>query len=213
MAAQKIKRRQICHDWTGTVATIDFAAHQYYLGIRIGEDDEMVPRKRIGAVPLALDAVNATTAINALSLNGAIVGTEAGNIPVLNASGKFDSSLITADTIDTSDFVLDDDDRLHKQNTDTGTSKKTFVLGKGVSLNNNFKLSVSKDSGRPALRYNGSQDRWEFSNNGSTYYEISSGATGSYLSLSGGTMTGDIVFAPTQTVSASMISGMVGGIL
>ncbi|MEA1925899.1 MAG: hypothetical protein U9M90_01470, partial [Patescibacteria group bacterium] len=190
--------------------TVDFAAQQYFLGIRIGEDDEMVPRKRVGAVPLALDAMNAATAANALSLNGATVGSGAGNIPVLNASGKLDSSLITVDTIDTSDFVLDDDDRLHDQNTDTGTSKKTFILGKGVNLNNNFTLSVSKKSGRPALRYNGSQDRWEFSNDGSTYQALESGAAGSYLSLSGGTMAGNIVFAPAQTVSASIISGTLG---
>ena len=34
-------------------ASFNFAASNYYIGIRVGEDAEMVPRKRIGAVPLA----------------------------------------------------------------------------------------------------------------------------------------------------------------
>ncbi|MDI6778488.1 MAG: hypothetical protein QMD77_04885, partial [Patescibacteria group bacterium] len=54
--------------YLGQIAPIptsfDFAAGNYYLGIRIGEDAEMVPRKRIGAVPLA------RTAMNAQSLSG-----------------------------------------------------------------------------------------------------------------------------------------------
>ena len=72
-------------------ANFNFAASNYYIGIRVGEDAEMVPRKRIGAVPLARTAMNATT------VNGLIVGNAAGNIPTSN--GNLNTNL-NADLLD-----------------------------------------------------------------------------------------------------------------
>ncbi len=47
--------------YLGTVnpipSSIIFSKNIYYLGIRMGTDSEMVPRKRIGAVPLAIDSL------------------------------------------------------------------------------------------------------------------------------------------------------------
>jgi len=63
--------------------TLDFGSKIYYLGIRVGQDSELVPRKRIGAVPLARTALNALTA---QTLAGYTVGNAAGNIPVSNGT-------------------------------------------------------------------------------------------------------------------------------
>ncbi|MDO8566502.1 MAG: hypothetical protein Q7S04_04980, partial [Candidatus Moranbacteria bacterium] len=59
--------------------TLNFENGDYYLGIRIGTDSEMVPRKRLGAVP---------SAINSQFLNGYPVGTKAKMIPLLGKGGS-----------------------------------------------------------------------------------------------------------------------------
>lgn len=67
---------------------IDFSQESYYLGVRIGEDSEMVPRKKIGSVSLAINALNAA------SLSGAVIGEEEGNVPILGNGGTFDETLL-----------------------------------------------------------------------------------------------------------------------
>jgi hypothetical protein len=68
---------------------LNFNSGSFYLGIRIGTDSEMVPRKKIGAIPLA---------INALSLEGSVLGTAQGNIPQLGKGGKIDLKMMPAIT-------------------------------------------------------------------------------------------------------------------
>ena len=189
-------------------ASVNFATRQYYLGLRIGEDSEMVPRKRIASVPLARNAIGSFTANNALTLNGARAGTSAGNIVVLGSDGKIDSNFFSVEPTDTSNFVEDDDDRLHDQNTDTGTSERTFVLGDGAGLSGNFDLAISNTSGMPTLRYNSTTATWQLSNDGSNFSNINTGTSGNFLPLTGGSMTGNIIFAPTQTISSTIISGI-----
>ncbi len=65
--------------------SINFGGAQYYLGIKIGTDSEMVPRKKMSAVPLA---INALSAQNAQTIAGAVIGTGSGNILALGAGGK-----------------------------------------------------------------------------------------------------------------------------
>ena len=64
---------------------LNFSSQNYYLGIRIGTDSEMVPRKKIGAVSLAIDSE---------SLQGAVLGTQSGNIPQIGISGKLSAGII-----------------------------------------------------------------------------------------------------------------------
>ncbi|MFA6174910.1 MAG: hypothetical protein WC701_14705, partial [Kiritimatiellales bacterium] len=72
-------------------ASFNFAASNYYIGIRVAEDAEMTPRKRIGAVPLA------RTAMNAITAGGLTVGNAAGNVPTSN--GTLNTNL-NADLLD-----------------------------------------------------------------------------------------------------------------
>ncbi|MDD5489777.1 MAG: hypothetical protein PHP25_03820, partial [Candidatus Moranbacteria bacterium] len=68
--------------------SLNFGSRAYYLGIRVGEDAELVPRKRIGAVPLARVAMN---------IAGQSIGNGAGNIPLSN--GTLNTNL-NADLLD-----------------------------------------------------------------------------------------------------------------
>ena len=67
---------------TALPTTLAFGQGEYYLGIAMGTDTEMTPRKKIGAVPLAIDSLNAE------SIQGATVGVTAGNILQLGTNGK-----------------------------------------------------------------------------------------------------------------------------
>jgi hypothetical protein len=99
---------------------------EYYLGVRIGTDSEMTPRKRMSAVPFAL---------NAQFLRGATIGEGAGNIPVLGAGGKLLQKFFSIGT-KKGDLLSGADSRLsniHAQNTDLGTDSQDFNIGSGTS--------------------------------------------------------------------------------
>ncbi|MFA5871626.1 MAG: hypothetical protein WC858_02780, partial [Parcubacteria group bacterium] len=66
----------------------NFASSVYYLGIRVSQDPEMTPRKRIGAVPLARTAMN---------IAGQTIGNAQGNIPLSNGTINVN---LNADTLD-----------------------------------------------------------------------------------------------------------------
>ena len=93
-------------------ANLNFARGGYYLGIKIGTDSEMTPREKIGAVPLAISALNAS------SVSGAAPGTATGNLVVLGKGGK-----------------------INIKNLPTGTSGNTLVLTNDSRLNPKIKIS------------------------------------------------------------------------
>ncbi|QQR78760.1 MAG: hypothetical protein IPJ68_00530 [Candidatus Moraniibacteriota bacterium] len=177
---------------TALPASLSFESGDYYLGIRVGTDSEMVPRKKLGAVPSAL---------NSQFLRGKTFGTSEGNLLVLDKNGKVNLKQLPVGT-GNNQLVRGDDARfgdIHQQNTDTGTDSEVFTIGSGTGPTGaNFDLAVSSSSTPPAIRYNGSTQSWQVSNDGSAFSDISTTASGSFLPLSGGTMTGDITFAGTQ---------------
>ncbi|NTW90070.1 MAG: hypothetical protein HGB37_04160, partial [Candidatus Moranbacteria bacterium] len=178
-------------------------SQSYYLGVRIGQDSEMVPRKKISSVPSALNAISAA---DSRSLDGKVIGTKSGNIPVLGTGGKIAINLLPTGT-GTKQLVLGNDGRLHDQNTDTGTSSDSFAIGANTGIGSaNFDISVSNASSKPTLRYDSSAGAWQLSNDGASYSQILTGASGSFLPLTGGTMTGSIVFNPSQTFGGATIA-------
>ncbi len=64
--------------------SLAFSNNTYYLGIQINQDSEMVPRKKIGSVPVAIDSTY---------LQGKTLGNQAGNIPLLTAGGGLEEGL------------------------------------------------------------------------------------------------------------------------
>jgi len=195
-------RNGIFNAYLGSVnplpSSLDFSQGEYFLGIKIGNDSEMKPRKKIGAVPAA---------INSRYLQGKTLGTGEGDILQLGAKGKVDIKRLPTGTSGNK-LLKANDDRLHEQNTDTGTDSLEFNIGNGAALSgNNFDITVSKQSSKPTLRFNGTTNAWQFSNDGSTFSDIGSGsAMGNYLLLAGGTMTGDISFASTQTFGGATLA-------
>ena len=152
-------------------ASLNFQDGDYFIGMRIGEDSEMTPRKKLGSVP---------SAVNAQFLQGRTIGTSEGNVPVLGKSGKISIKNLPVGEGD-NQLVRGDDSRLgdsHEQNTDIGTDSETFNIGSGTAVGAaNFDLTVSSATAAPTLRYNGTTQSWQLSNNGSTFADISSGSS------------------------------------
>ena len=186
-----------------------FSGSEYFLGVRIGEDSEMAPRKKLNAAFAALNALNAEksaladVATSADSLLGKVIGTKSGDIPTLGAGGKLLVKMLPIGT-GAKQLVLSGDARLHSQNTDTGTTQTSFTIGSGTGKSSaSFDLSVSNDSKKPSLRYNGETSSWQFSNDGASFREMGSG---SYLDLSGGVLTGNITFNVSQTFGGASLT-------
>jgi hypothetical protein len=157
---------------TALPADLNFSKTDYYLGIRINKDSEFFPRKKMGAVPLALDA---------MKLEGATLGNAAGNIPQLDVKGQLDVKMLPTGT-GSNQLVLGNDSRfkniknIHLQNSDTGTSELTFNLGDGNSIGgNNFNLAVGNGGNKPALRFNGALSNWQYSNDGVNFISMGAG--------------------------------------
>ncbi|MFZ3031621.1 MAG: hypothetical protein WA082_01150, partial [Candidatus Moraniibacteriota bacterium] len=153
-------------------ASLDFETGGYYVGIRIGNDSEMIPRKKLGSVPRA---------INSQYLRGKTIGTKQGEIPVLGKSGKIDIKNLPTGTSGKKLFLANDSrlGDIHQQNTDLGTDSEIFNIGSGTAISGtNFDLTVSSSATPPALRFNGTTQAWQFSNNGTTFSDISSGSGG-----------------------------------
>ena len=155
-------------------AGMNFETGSYYVGVRIGTDSEMIPRKKLGSVPRA---------INSQFLQGRSIGTGAGDIATLGKGGKIDLKQLPTGK-GAKQLVLGNDSRLsdaHQQNTDLGTDSEVFNIGSGSALaGTNFDLTVSSAATAPALRFNGSTQTWQFSNDGTTFSSISTGSVGPY---------------------------------
>ena len=85
--------------WTKDLPLLTLsAADQFYLGIRVANDSEMAPRKKMPAPFYAFNAMNAS------QLNGKVAGNKAGNLPALNTAGKnigrLDYSLMPTEVTD-----------------------------------------------------------------------------------------------------------------
>ncbi|NLC30725.1 MAG: hypothetical protein GX765_01580, partial [Candidatus Moranbacteria bacterium] len=189
---------------------INLANGNYYLGIRVGEDSETVPRKKIGYFPSALyslnseNAANAENAVNSSFVNGSKVGTEEGDILQLGPGGQIEIERLPVGE-DEDSLVLGNDERLHDQNSDTGTNSTEFNIGSGSGTGENFDITVSNASNKPTIRFDGLTQEWQYSSDGINFSSLSFDAS-DYLSLSGGTMTGEINFSADQTFGGATLT-------
>jgi hypothetical protein len=151
---------------------LDHQTIDYYLGI-IVDGDPMDSRKRLSP---SLLSVNSLFSENSATLQGKTIGTEEDQIPLLGSGGKLANSLLNTGE-DDDQLILGDDERLHLQNTDTGTTSNSFNLGSGIGLTQNFDLTVSSASNKPTLRFNPTQNTWQLSTDGNTFGEIVIGSS------------------------------------
>ncbi len=74
-----------------TALNLDFTSSAYYLGTKIGSDNELSPRRRIGSAPFA---------VNSAYLDGAKAGTGANEVLKLGSAGEINiGGTITADSL------------------------------------------------------------------------------------------------------------------
>jgi hypothetical protein len=66
---------------------------------------------------------------------------------------------------------------IHTQNTDTGTSQNTFAIGSGGAGNKVIQAN-NADVNKPSLRYDDSNNVWQFSNDGTTWQDMGTGGGG-----------------------------------
>ncbi|MFA6896995.1 MAG: hypothetical protein WCQ96_01800 [Patescibacteria group bacterium] len=84
----------------GSVATLtppDFIGGTYYLGVTVGSDSEMIPRKKIGSVPQAWNANN-LSGDGIIDIDNTSVAHDAGNIYYNPASGNYNALSIAYGT-------------------------------------------------------------------------------------------------------------------
>ena len=99
---------------------LDFNSDSYYLGITIGADSEMTPRKRIGAAGYAFNADLLD------GLNTSLVGGASSFVPATDSSGNL---VLTANvTFDTPTFFLDSTNDNIGIGTITPTATRTLDL-------------------------------------------------------------------------------------
>ena len=69
--------------------------NDYYLGVTIADDQELIPRKRLSANPFSVSASYAEEAKNAQTLQGKKIGKSKGDILVLDNNGEIDNNLLS----------------------------------------------------------------------------------------------------------------------
>ena len=123
---------------TSFPSNLNLTQNQYFLGIKIGENSEMVPRKKISANPFSINAISAS------SLNGAVAGTGAGNIPLIGTGGKIDIGLLPTGEED-NQLVLSNDPRLSDTTSlsISGSPKYLTVSGETITLK---KITLGTDT-------------------------------------------------------------------
>ena len=107
----------------------------------------------------------------------------------------------SASAVDVKDAVT----KKHSQNTDTGTSGDSFQIGDGTDTTK-YIYANNGDATKPGLRYNSSTNKWEFSNDGTTWIELpeTSGGgtpTGAYFPFAGSSAPSGYLLMYGQAVS------------
>ncbi|HLC99671.1 MAG TPA: hypothetical protein VJC11_01760, partial [Patescibacteria group bacterium] len=84
---------------TALPSTLNFDSGNYFLGIRVNTDSEMIPRKKILPVPLAIDSE---------SVGGSLSGTGANNVLKLDSSGSINiaGNITTAGSLQAANFLF-----------------------------------------------------------------------------------------------------------
>jgi hypothetical protein len=83
----------------------------------------------------------------------------------------------------------------HTQNTDTGTSSDDFAIGDGTDTDKTI-TAANGDGNEPLLKYDSAVNKWQYSNDGTTFNDIGSGSfdpngVSGGQSVTGGTDAGD----------------------
>jgi len=91
-----------------------------------------------------------------------------------------DANGLPADSSIAKSGVSDAVSKKHSQNTDTGTSQNDFAVGDGADTTKTI-TAHNGDASEPKIRYNSSANAWQYTNDGTNWYNfgVSSGGAGS----------------------------------
>ena len=160
---------------------IDFNANEYYLGIKVGTDSEMTPRRQIAASAMAL---------NSKRLDGKEVGTNANNILALNSTGGIDISgqIKTSGGIDVTSGVINamGGFQLNSVAVNASANELNYLTGSTSNIQgqlNNLSTSVSTTQSQldSKLGLTGGTTNGSFSHNVSGDYTLQVDGEGAIL--------------------------------
>ncbi|MFA6048100.1 MAG: tail fiber domain-containing protein [Parcubacteria group bacterium] len=198
----------ILHAFPGTVTplptTVNFSSGEFYVGIKIGTDSEMIPRKRIGAVPLALDS---------FSVGGATVGTAEGNILKLGVGGKVDITSLPTGTSGKK-LVLANDSRLSTGKITVSGQKYITASGmkltlKQIDLTSNVTGILPVANGGTGVASYAVGDML-YASAAATLAKLPVGADGKVLTVAGGVPTWAAATGTAYTAAAGNLLQLVG---
>jgi len=160
--------------------TVTFDGGSYYLGIAVGSDAEMTPRKKIGSVPsainadtvdglnpgsgpnslLATDSTGSITLQGGVSVGGSIIPAASG-INLGSSTHRFDALYVKNLSVDSSDL--------------SGTASESFVINSDQTTDNAENSEVAFYLG-PTLETTAAL-RWEASANRFAFYSRTNSST------------------------------------
>ncbi len=121
-------------------------SNQLFIGMKVNTDSEMVPRKKISTPLFSFNAGNSIT------LNGKKIGTNSGDIPILNENGQININNLPIGT-NSDQLVLGNDKRLKYTiagSSFVSLSGQTFQISQ-VDLANDIQNTLSITNGGTGL--------------------------------------------------------------
>jgi len=76
---------------------LDPLNNNYFLGIKIGDDIELTPRKKISPNPFSISSIYSQTSGDSQTLEGSQIGEEEGDIMLLGSGGEVDTAFLPGD--------------------------------------------------------------------------------------------------------------------
>jgi len=160
--------------------TITENSNQLFIGMKVNTDSEMVPRKRISTPLFSFNAGNSIT------LNGKKIGTNSGDIPILNESGQININNLPIGT-NSDQLVLSNDKRLKYTiagSSFVSLSGQTFQISQ-VDLANDIQNTLSITNGGTGLTSYTTGDILYY-NSGTTLSKLAKGTEGQMLVVQNG---------------------------
>lgn len=205
---------------TAFPSSLDFNAESYYLEIKVGTDPPMTPRKRVSAVPMAL---------NAATIDGSEAGTGANDVLRLDSSGNiviqggatFGSGVTVGGSIlpdttgiynlgsSTAKFATIFADSISASSTTiSGTESEAFTINTDQTTNNTESSSIRFYLGPTLNTYAALQ--WTGSSNRFDLYSRQDASTHADLALAGLSATTGNFSSTLSVTGATTLNSTLG---
>ncbi|MFA5777730.1 MAG: hypothetical protein WC906_04790, partial [Parcubacteria group bacterium] len=179
--------------------SVSFSKNSYYLGIRIGTDSEMVPRKKVGAVPLAIDSMR---------VQGMVPGTSSGNLAILGTGGKINIKQLPTGTSGNKLLLASDLPSEQDEVTFSGSYDYLTLSGQEITLD---QINLGTDVAGMLGVSNGGTNLTTIGDAGSVAYSDGTSFEFTGVGVAGQVLTSNGAGAPTWGNQTITLSGDVTG--